>query len=206
MANNDDYNYIIKTIYYLDEKHNISFFITSSDFDVLYGWWIKRIPSNIVFESMDIVIKRWERKKKTIDGFKRFSYEVRKNFNNFMELKVSSNDNIADDIKDKKEDEVQAFINSLPDNILLIKNSLLELSNEKIKIKKQALLNNISKKLLQLHEDDPELKLKTKKFIMNLNHQIRTKEIEDKYRINYIFSKYKFPEGLLSFPDPDDVG
>lgn len=206
MEKDSDYNYIVKIIYYLNERHKISFFITSSDFDVLYGWWIKRIPDKIIYESIDIVINRWERKKKTIDGFKRFSYEVRKNFNNFMELKVSSNDNKTDDIMDDGEDEVQAFINSLPDNIRLLKNSFLELSNEKIKIKKQVLLKDISEKLLQLHEDDPELKLKTKKFIMNLNHKIRTKNIEDKYRINYIYSKYKFPEALLSFSDSDDVG
>ena len=206
MTKAEDYSYLIKTINYLSEKHKISFFITSSDFDVLYSWWIKRIPENILYESIDIVINRWYKKNKTIDGFKRFSYEVRKNFNNFLELKVSPNYNTAENEEKKTDDLVSDFINSIPELLNPIKESLVLLHNEKIRERKQEYLDEISHILLDLHSKDEELEFKTNKFLMNLNKQIRTKEMADRYKINYIFSKYKFPEVLLFFPDTDDIG
>lgn len=206
MEEKEDYNYIIKIIQYLEERYKISFFICSADFDVLYGWWIKKIPFNIIFESIDNVVLRWEKKNKKIDGFKNFSYEVRKNFNGFMELKVSEPENKANDLKDDSKDKIELFINSLPPHLIPLKDCLIELEKEKDNFRKREILKDISLKLLEIYKDDSDLNLKTKKFLMNLNPKLRTEDMANKYKSNYIFSKHKFPEELLFFPDTDDIG
>jgi hypothetical protein len=206
MIKGEDYDYIIKIIQYLEEKHKISFFINSGDFDTLYGWWIKQIPTYVIYESIDKLVLRWGKRRKPIDGFKRFSYEVRKNFNNLMELKVADTGNNCKNKIEDADDIFNNFIELLPDKIQPLKNILSELYNEKLSSKKQEILNNIYNKLLDLHNNDPEIEMKTKKFLMNLNPKIRTRDMEKKYQINYIISKYKFPDVLLFFPDSDDIG
>ena len=65
MAANDDYDYIIKVIQYLDRQFAIRFFISSKDFDVLYRWWEKRIPFAVVSEALRRVVERRSAEKKT---------------------------------------------------------------------------------------------------------------------------------------------
>jgi len=201
-----DHNYIIRIINYLDIKHNISFFIGSVDFDTLYGWWIKRIPLNIIYESLDNVVKRRIKRGKKIDGFKSFSYEVRKNFNNLMELKVAYNSSGNSKTENTDEEIFNAFINDLPNELKNLTDDFKKLFYEKNRDVKENDLDLISKKILKKYEQDNDLELKTKKFLMNLNPKIRTEEMRNKYKLNYLFSKLSIPDFLLFFPDSDDIG
>lgn len=201
----DDYNYIIRIINYLDTKYKISFFISAVDFDTLYGWRIKRIPMNIIFESIDNVVKRHLKRGRKIDGFKRFSYEVRKNFNNLMELKVADNSSQNFQTDNTDEEIFNTFIDNLPNEIKDLTDDFKKLFYEKNRETKQNRLDMISKKLLKNYEPDKDLELKTKKFLMNLNPKIRTEEMENKYKLNYLFSKLSIPDFLLFFPDSDVV-
>jgi len=49
-------------------------------------------------------------------------------------------------------------------------------------------------KLVELFKDDESLNSKTVWFLKNLDAKLRTPEIESKYRLNYLLSKYGIPE------------
>jgi len=57
-----DYDYIIRVIQFLDERYGIRFFISTRDFDVLYHWWEKRIPIEIVEQSLAAVVDRFRKR------------------------------------------------------------------------------------------------------------------------------------------------
>ena len=116
--NMEDYNYIIKTVQYLQNTHGIIFFITTKDFDIIFRWWEKRIPVEIIKKSISNVVERWKAKKKNIYSFLNFSYEVRKNFKVFLEMSV------GEEIKEKSANEyedIENFFKNYPEELIEIK-------------------------------------------------------------------------------------
>ncbi len=211
MTGHDDYHYIIRIIQYLKDTHRIHLFIGSADFDVLYGWWTKRIPFDIVFRSIDEVVSKWQKKEKSIDGFKRFSYRVRKNFSHFMELNVAVSDEDSGSKTvagsgEGNDGRFTEFIENVDEKIAFLRDDFSVLYHEKESGNKQKMLDAINEKLLDTHADDPVLEIKTKEFMMNLNPVMRTDEMIQKYRINNLYARYRIPEILLFFPDSDDIG
>lgn len=180
-----DYDYIVKVIQYLEYNFNIHLFITTRDFDVLYSWWEKRIPIDIVRESISTVVKRWQVRGKNIKGFTNFSYEVRKNFRFFMELHIGSEQ------KAEKEKffEIENFLKSVPPEIIGLKNDF-EKVFQKIKKGEDFSLEKIEKKMLDQFKEDDELNLKTRIFMNSLAKELKGPSVENKYRVNYL--KYKF--------------
>jgi hypothetical protein len=184
-----DYDYIIKTIQYLEYNFQIHLFITTRDFDILYNWWEKRIPLNIIFESISTVVKRWKARGKTIKGFSNFSYEVRKSFKRFLELSIGRESSQ----KKEKYYEINRFFKSFPPELRGLKK---DLENIFIKMKKgqDISLQEVDKKLLDLFKDDDEIKLKTRIFMKSLADELRKPAVEKKYRLNYIKHKYGIPD------------
>jgi len=184
-----DYDYIIKTIQYLEYHFRIHFFITTRDFDILYNWWEKRIPLQIINESISNVVKRWQARGKNITGFSNFSYEVRKNFRSFMELSIGSEKKV----EKEKYFEIKKFFQYYPPELMGMKKDF-ERVFLKIKKEQDISLDKINKKLLDLFKNDDELNLKTRVFMKSLAKQLRGPEVEQRYRLNYLRHKFAVPD------------
>lgn len=185
-----DYDYIIRIIQYLEDKHGISFFITTRDFDLLYRWWEKRIPLNIIKDSISNVTGRWEEKKKRIKSFSNFYYEVKKNFKSFLELNVGAE---TKEEKGNEYEDIENFFKNYPGELLELKEEFENLF-QKIKAKEDYDLDSINIKLLKLFAKDRELDLKVELFIKNLSPRLRNPEIRKKYRLNYLSNKFNIPD------------
>lgn len=185
-----DYDYIIRIIQYLEDKHGIVFFINTRDFDILYRWWEKRIPLNIIKESISLVVRRREEKKKKTYSFSNFYYEVKKNFRAFLELDVGTE---VKEEKTKEYEDIENFFKNYPRELMELKEKF-ERVFQKLKGKESYDLEPIKEKLLELFENDEELNLKVEIFIKNLSPRLRNPEIKKKYRLNYLLNKFNIPD------------
>ncbi len=200
-----DKDYVIKIIQYLQNRHGIIFFISSNDFNTLYHWWEKRIPFGIIKESISQVIERWKVKKKGITGFSNFRYEVKKNFSAFLQLGVGSERDDKDtdthtSLVRRKHEEIEAFFENYPVRLLPLREDF-ELLYDKIKKRECADLTGVYEKLTALFKADEELGVQTAVFLKNLSPALRKPEIEQRYRLNYLLNKFNIPDFSPGLPD-----
>ena len=191
-----DKDFIIRVIQYLQNKYGIIFFITSKDFDVLYHWWEKRIPLRIVTESMTTVVERWREKNKEIRGFSNFRYEVKKKFNAFLQLNVGSesDEESTSSPKEKTQaDEIENFFNHYPRELIELRQDFEKIEAQR-KNKEPVDLTGVFAKLLDVFKEDQELEVKTGIFLKNLSPVLRKPEIEQRYRLNYLINKFNIPD------------
>ena len=188
MAVNDDYDYIIKVIQYLDRQFNINFFISSKDFDVLYRWWEKRIPFAVVSEALRRVVECRLLKKKPIISFSVFSHEVRLNYQSFLSLNVGRERSEPRD----EHGEIKAFLTEFPAALDFLKVDFARLGAEYMQ-NNVADAGPIHEKLLRHFQDDAELNAKCAWFLKNIAPDLRRPEIEKKYRLNYLLHKFAIP-------------
>jgi hypothetical protein len=196
MKRDPDQDYVITIIQYLDFSHNISFFITTKDFDCLYNWWQKRIPLKVIRESISVVVKRWQAKNQTIKGFSSFKYQVRKGFESFMQLSVGSEStkNAESNAPGNQEvDEVELFMNHFPVPLEPLREEFA-LLYQLLKKDEPVDSEPLYCKLTALFAEDEELKLKTTAFLKNLAPQLRKPEIAERYRLNYLLGKFHIPD------------
>lgn len=195
---NEDKDFVIEIIQYLQNKYDIIFFITPRDFDVLYNWWEKRIPMYIVKESIINVVNRWKEKGKAINSFANFSYEIKKNFKAFLQLSVGS-EKSEDETQSLEEKDPQAeinhFFNNYPLQLTSMKDTFRSIyqkieNNESIDDE----LTRTHETLVNLFKDDNELNLKVNIFLDNLSPALRKPEIEQRYRLNYLINKFNIPD------------
>jgi hypothetical protein len=188
MAANDDYDYIIKVIQYLDRQFAIHFFISSKDFDVLYRWWEKRIPYAVVSEALRRVVERRSLKKKPVTSFSAFSREVRLNYQSFLSLNVGRERCEPQD----EHGEIKTFLSKFPKSLDFLKNDFTRLGAECMK-NQTADASPVHEKLLRHFQNDAELNAKCEWFLKNLAPDLRRPEIEKKYRLNYLLHKFSIP-------------
>ncbi len=189
-SGNSDYEFIVKIIDYFESKCNISFFITSKDFDVLYKWWEKKIPLKTIEKSIIEVCRRWNLKKKQIYSFSNFEYEVKKNHKKNMELNV----NVHEDIEIRSVSErVDDFFRDFPKDLMPIK-KIFENEVSKIKRGSGGDLNSVYSEMVLLFKNDNELKLRKKIFLKNLMPGLVNPELEKKFEINYLKKRYRIPD------------
>jgi hypothetical protein len=188
MAVNDDYDYIIKIIQYLDRQFNIRFFISSKDFDVLYRWWEKRIPFTEVSAALRRVAERHLLKNKPIISFSVFSREVRLGYQSFLSLNVGRGRNESQD----EYSEIKTFLSKFPEALDFLKNDFAGLGAEYIK-NGAADAGPVHEKLLRHFQNDAELNAKCAWFLKNIAPDLRSPEIEKKYRLNYLLHKFSIP-------------
>ncbi len=183
-----DYDYIIRLIQYLDVRHNIRFFITSKDFDVLYRWWEKDIPESLLRESLDRVVERGRRRQSLPERFSAFSYEVRKNHQSFLQLGSGSRRQEAAD----PHAEFAEFLAKLPVELEFARDDFAALFAKR----RQGEMPDsgpLEDRLLARFRDDDELNAKAAWFLKNLATALRRPEIERRYRLNYLWGKFGIP-------------
>jgi len=188
----NDYDFIIKIIQYLQNKMGIVFFITTKDFDVLYNWWEKRIPIEVIMQSILNVIKRWKKKDKTIYSFSNFTYEVRKNHHVFLQMNVGAENDESVEEEDAV-DKFKSYIHNIPLALEPLKDDFVDILL-KIKRSDKIQLLPFYDKLINLFKDDDELNSKVRIFSKSLPEHLQKPEIAAKYRLNYIINKFNIPD------------
>ncbi len=186
----DDQDYIFLIIEYLLDRHNINFFITSKDFDILYGWWEKRIPLDMIRKSIDNVCKRRGSRGKPVDSFMNFSYEVRKNLSYKLDLNVNAG--WADKTPNPDEKQLRFFEN-FPEGIKDLEAEFLMLKDASEE-NRTAMLKNIYERLISKFKDDDEMNVKTMIFMGNLPPPMNKPEIVMKFKINYLNRRFNIPD------------
>ena len=88
----DAQEYIFKVISHLNIFYSISFFINPIDYDALYSWYDKKIPLEIIYLSLDNVIKRRRKANKPLESITTFNYEIKKNYKGYLDRKAGSHD------------------------------------------------------------------------------------------------------------------
>jgi len=187
-AANDDYDYIIRIIQYLDRQFAIRFFISSKDFDVLYRWWEKRIPFAVVSEALRRVVERRLPRNKPVASFAVFSRDVRLDYQSFLNLNVGRERRETRD----EPDETKAFLTNFPAALDFLKADFTRLGAEYMQ-NGTADAGPVYEKLLLHFQDDAELNAKCAWFLKNLAPDLRRPEIEKKYRLNYLLHKFSIP-------------
>lgn len=191
------YDYVVRVIQFLEYTHKIRFFITTRDFDVLYRWWEKRIPMRIIKESIDNVVERWTQKNKKISGFSSFYYEVKKNFQVFLQLSVGGEDRESEpkdaEVPGEEYAEIETFLQNFPADLVPLKEEFAALL-QKIKNKQEAEPGVFHQKLVDLFKDDDDLNMKAALFTRGLAPELRKPAIENRYRLNYLLNKYRIPD------------
>jgi hypothetical protein len=187
-AANDDYDYIIRIIQFLDRQFAIRFFVSSKDFDVLYRWWEKRIPFTVVSAALSRVVERRLLRNKPVASFSVFSRDVRLDYQSFLSLNIGRERTE----KQGERNEIKTFLNNFPEALDFLKADFALLDAERLQ-------NNtvdpgpVHEKLLRHFRDDVELNAKCAWFLKNLALDLRRPEIEKKYRLNYLLHKFSIP-------------
>lgn len=200
---NEGYDFIIMVIQYLENSFKIHFFITPKDFDVLYRWYEKRIPLRVIEESIAAVVERWSQKNKKISSFSNFYYQVKKDFETFLQLNVGAESKTtrANSLAADSESgngygyEYAAwenFFKNFPNDLAALKEDF-ERIFQLLKNKEEVEAAPVYEKLVDLFKEDETLKLKVAIFMRHLAPELRKPEIENRYRLNYLRSKYNIP-------------
>lgn len=191
---NDGYDFVTRSILFLEDTYGIHFFITPKDFDVLYRWYEKRIPFPIVKESITNVVNRWKENNKKIYSFSNFSYEVKKRFSSFLQLNVGAS---VDVIRDKpggdEYAEADHFFEHFPPALIPLKQDFEEIFRQ-VKSKEEIEPAPVYRKLVELFKENEELNIKAAVFTRGLARELRKPEIENRYRLNYLLNKYRIPD------------
>lgn len=186
-----DYEYIIEVIDIFRSDYNLNFFISPADFDILYRWWEKGVNLSIIRHSIENVVRRWRKRNRRINSVTNFSYEVRKNLKISRELNV--NVNPEETKTESVEENIKNFLSDFPVNLEELKGDLREfISNRKRRNKTQ--LSKIYGRLIKLHCDDEELKIKKELFFRNISSSLKTVDLEKKYILNFLKRRYRFPD------------
>jgi len=185
-----DYDYIIRIIQYLENRHGINFFITCRDFDTLYRWWEKRIPLGIVKESISAVVARRSEKRKPISGFNPFAFDVRKNFKAFLELQVGSERTGETPGTGR---EIEGFLARLPGELAEL-GGLFEEAFASLKAGQEPAIDAINERLLARFDNDAELLMRVEVFCRHLAPQLRTPAVIEKYKLNYLWNRFQIPD------------
>ena len=184
----DDYDYIIRIIQYLDQRHGIHFFISSRDFDILYRWWEKRIPEPVIREALDRVVERSRLREKPLERFSVFSNEVRRAHLSLLTLDIGrQRSETADEYF-----EIKNFLAQFPAPLEFMKADFADFF-EKVMRGEAPDAVPLQERLLAGFRDDVELNAKTAWFLKNISPAMRKPEIERKYRLNYLAGRFAIP-------------
>jgi len=185
----DGYDYVIRAIQHLDMAHGIHFFIGSRDFDVLYRWWEKRIPLSIIRSAIDRVVERRRRRGKPIATFGHFSYEVRKSYQAFLNLRIGEAALLP---LRPPADARSEFLAHLPEALEGLREEFARLQRERLS-GKAADPESMFAALLRQFQGDEELRRKSEFFLNQLAPEWRKPEMERRFRMNFLIHRFHIP-------------
>jgi len=185
-----DQDFIFGLIEYLFTRHDISFHISSKDFDVLYQWWEKGIPGDLIRRSMDTVVLRRRQRGKPVESFMNFSYEVKKNLGVRFQLNINTGAEAAHPDPAEREEE---FIRNLHPDLEFLKEDFNKLirspSGERDAVRKE-----IFDRIIERYGEDSEMVIRTEIFTGNLPEPMRKPAVIRKFRENFLSRKYRIPD------------
>lgn len=168
------------------------YFVTTIDFDTLYTFFERRIPMSVIIEALNNYTQR--RNLKKIAGIK---WEVERVFCTFLQLSVGRHDNDNPEPEPATIDNhFEQFFNKFPLQLEPLKHDFQELYR-KIKAGGRVSLKSLEYKLLNLFKKDEDLNLKVKIFNRDLAPELRTPAMENRYRLNYIYNRFRVPDFTL---------
>lgn len=183
-----DFDYVIRLIQHLEDRHGIRFFIGSRDFDVLYRWWEKGIPEPLVRDAIDRVVERGRRRGKPPARFAAFAYEVRKAHRSFLELGVGS----PRPEPENAHAALDRFLAALPAELEFLRGDFARLLAAR-RQERPLDAAPLEEKLLERFGGDEQLNAKTAWFLGNLVPELRRPEIERRYRVNCLWARFGIP-------------
>ncbi len=184
--------YIFKVIRYFRFR-GLDFFISSLNFHIISEFYARRIPISIVYESIDAVIDRCRRKAIKIWSYIPFKYEVEKRFQSFQSLTVGRPSNEPEPEAYQDLIDLEHFLDNFPPELQEAK-SLFESAVWEHITGGRADLQNFHRKIIDITRGREDLETQVQIFLNGLDISFRTPEIETRYRVNLIFSRYKIPE------------
>ena len=156
---------------------------------MLYHWWEKRIPVDIVERSLAAVVDRFRKRGKPVRQMESFAYEVRKNYRGFLTMETSG-------ARRSDESEPLApfrrFLDDFPEEIGHLKPDFKKWLQQ-LAAEKPFDPEPLHEKLLTLFQGDEELNAKARFFIRNLAPELRKPEMERTYRLNYLLNRFRVP-------------
>lgn len=186
-----DYEFIVGAIEYLSSRHNVRFFISSGDFDLLYGWWEKKIPGDVIKIAMDRVVSRRRKRSLPIDSFSRFRYEVGRQHAAWLERGVGGHG--ADISTAGNRDPVEVFMERFPAELEPLR-SQFESAVESFRNRKEVEVEDLRNRLVDLFRNDAELDMKVLAFMQNLAPELRSQSVERVYRANFLWNRFGIPD------------
>jgi len=183
-----DYDFIVGIIEYLSSRHGIRFFISSGDFDLLYGWWEKGIPRNVMETAVDRVVARRRMRRLPVTAFAQFRYEVRRQHAAWLERGIG-----GPPVPAPESDPVGSFMESFPDELESLR-PRFEAAAQCHRRGEDVNLDELRNELVELFKSDRELAVRVKAFMQNLSPELRRSTVERVYRANFLWSRFAIPD------------
>lgn len=191
MADDRGKDYIIRLIQYLDQRFGVRFFISPKEFDVAWRWFEKKIPPELVEACLERVVMSRREKKKTVDGFSCFYYEVRKSFDALKLMRVGAHESV--EIAPSPTDPWETFFNAFPPELGFLRE---DFETHRLQGPEACPAKVIHDKLVDKFRGEPELEIKVDVFMNSLARELRQSRIENRYRLNYLIRRFHIPDLL----------
>jgi len=183
------HGYVIAVIQLLQREFNLYSVITPKEFDVLYRWWEKGIPLNIIQESVANVMMRRQKAGKELTGIQNFVHTVRKIFSSHQEKTIGKDGRTENELSGEK--VRNDFLNNPPADIADLVEKCFSGAEgtpgkEQIELFFQAMTDRFA--------EDEELRRRTVLFAQHLAPALRTETLLSRYRLNLLISRYNIPD------------
>lgn len=143
----------------------------------------------MVCRSIDTVMDRRSKKSKETSGFSVFSRQVRKNYQEFLQIKSQDERRGGDDFR---RGEIDEFLADIPVALADIGKDIREYFDA-IKNGDNPDVSTLEERLLDLFHSDSELNSRSDAFMQSLAPPLRKEELRRRYRINYLLRKWRIP-------------
>lgn len=190
-----DYDYFIAVTNYLDFQCRLRLPIGSNDFHLIFDCWEKGIPLRIVCQAIEKTIARKNSNNKPIRGFSDFSYQIHREFKNFIEKSVGAHF----DEPQSEGDPWKDFFERLPGQYNSLRKELEEL-RDAVSCQEGTRVMEKLDRLLELFSGMEELQLKTELFSRSLAPAMRKESVIKRYRLSFLINYLKLPIDLTDWP------
>jgi len=187
-----DYDYFITIINYLDFQCRLHFIIGSNDFDLIYNCWQKQIPLPIIFRAINKIVNRKRAQNKKISNFGAFSYQIKKEFKNYLESNIGLNEEGVIAKKSDSEDPWQDCQKLIEEKFPQLQALVLRIQCSWQSKNLLSLQENFEE-LLNQFANDLELQLRCELFQRSISSHQQCSLLLKRYRLSYLINLLKIP-------------